>query len=59
MRTLLEHHYVFRLKVLEDDPYVDYLAKMRVVEKMACEMGWRSIVSLEVIENRCVKIEEA
>jgi hypothetical protein len=59
MKTLLEHHYAFRLKCLEDDSSKDYLSKLKDIERMAEEMGWRFLASLEGIENRAVNIKEA
>ena len=59
MKTLLEHHYAFRLKCLEDDSSKDYLTKLKEIELMAKEMGWAFLASLEAIENRCVRVKEA
>ena len=49
-KTLLEHHYEFRIESLRDDSIADYAERLGVVERLATEFGWKHLCEGECID---------
>jgi hypothetical protein len=50
-KTLLEHHYEARIGVLRDEPGNLYAKRMKTVEGMARENGWKFMCSVDEIRR--------
>lgn len=49
MKSLVEHHYFYRIQCLEDDPRLDSFERMKAVERMAKDKGWQYPCTTEYI----------
>lgn len=58
-KTLLEHHYEFRIESLRDDPSVDYSKYLANVEFLAKEFGWKHMCEREYIDIKVQNIYTA
>lgn len=55
-KTLLEHHYHYRIAALADDLTDRCARRLVVVETMAKELGWRHVCAAEAIEIKTQNI---
>jgi len=58
-KTLLEHHYEFRIESLRDDPRVDYSKYLAAVELLAKEHGWKHLCERECIDIKTKNVYTA
>lgn len=55
-KTLLEHHYEFRIASLRDDPGANYKNYLAAVERLAMEYGWNHLCDRDSIDIRMQKL---
>lgn len=59
MKTLLELHYELRIEVLRDDPGSHALERLRTVEAMAKEYGWKYLCDKNTVAFKATNVLKA